>query len=645
MAENFFTNLKNKFQDSGYFDLPKDLGGQAESFSQNNKTTPKAELSDADRSFVDTLPAEVQVDINRYLDIFRNDPTPVYKHIAEIKQKGTSTLLETPDWVRENTKDKFDNMRYSDFLTYGKSTFDLAFNRDTKGAQELEKNILGNPVVETVTGIGHGLYTATRGTAELLASLSDLYLDTDYLKVVEDVLPQVNLTELLENPEPAFAQFVSLLTQYGTPVGIAQKIAKRIIGKATKTALGKKAAQSAIATSSVGKGVTNVAKFGGYWALPVGVSDAVVSASGQETIGGIFGKTEEEGGNWLQQTMLATEPESVEGLDGKERAAAILRNKLKFGIEGASFMGALKLVGPTLKFGATGSSVILNNAVGPVLTGASKIVGSKPVMMALQKTNKAIDAGLEKAGIPDFSLWKFSSARDYSGLSSVMPSIRSALEGALSKIMSGGKFGPQVSSELKKIDQLNRSIKKEFDIFAKDLDREMYKMAKVGFSNILMGSETAASALKHWNDVLKYMRGEIKLTSLPDPLQDSAFIIRDLIDEQMKALQPILKSSDIKEDIIKNMGKYLHTSYEIFKNSKFTAAKPVYDKAINYFARLMNSMPDYKGMSKKQLQIQARLNVENLMTIGRGEGTTANARLKSIVQFAEELVPKNTFKK
>ena len=648
MAENFFTSLKDKFQDikdSEYFDLPQDLGGEAEGFDQSNKTTPKAELSDADRSFVDKLPAEVQVDIDRYLDIFRNDPTPVYKHIAEIKEKGTSTLLETPDWVRENTNDKFDNMRYSDFLTYGKSAFDLAFQRDTEKAKELKKGILGNPVVETVTGVGHGLYTATRGTAELVASLSDLYLDTDYLKVVEDVLPQINLTDLLENPEPAFAQFVSLLTQYGTPVGIAQKIAKKIIGKATKTALGKKAAQSALATSTVGKGVSNVAKFGGYWALPVGLSDATVSASGQETIGGIFGKSEEEGGNWLQQSMLATEPESLEGLDGKERAAAILRNKLKFGIEGASFMGALKLVGPTAKFLGTGTSVILNNAVGPVLTGASKVISNKYVMKNMQQ-NAAFDQKmLEKFGVPDFNLWKFSSARDYSGSKSVMPSIRSAIEGALSKIMSGGKFGPQASSELKRIDQLNRSVKKEFDIFAKDLDREMYKLNKAGFTDILMGSETAASALKHWNDVLKYMRGEIKLTSLPSPLQDSAFIIRDLIDDQMKALQPILKNSDIKEDIIKNMGKYLHTSYEIFKNSKFTAAKPVYDKAVNYFSRLMSSMPDYKGMSKKQLEIQARLNVENLMTIGRGEGTTANARLKSIVQFAEGFVPKNTFKK
>ena len=52
-------------------------------------------------------------------------------------------------------------------------------------------------------------------------------------------------------------------------------------------------------------------------------------------------------------------------------------------------------------------------------------------------------------------------------------------------------------------------------------------MAKAGFSDIFMGSETAAGALKHWNDVLRYMRGEIKLSALPSPLQDSAFIIRD----------------------------------------------------------------------------------------------------------------------
>ena len=644
MAENFFTTLKDKFQETDLYKSIHEATDGGDNYFNDNKR-PNAILSDEDQSYVDKLPKDVQLDINRYLSIFKNDPTPVYKYIADIKEKGNSNLLENSDFIKANVTDKFDKMRYQDHKYLGNSTYDLQFDKGSEGAKEFKKAILDTTAVDMAVGIGHGAYQIARGTSELVASLSDLYLDTNYLKIVEEVLPQVNLAEVLQRPEPAFAQFVSLLTQYGTPVGIAQKIAKKIIGKATKTALAKKALASAAATSTVGKVATNAAKFGGYWALPIGISDAVVSASGQENIGGIFGKTEEEGGNWLQQKMLATKPESLEGLEGKERAAAILTNKLKFGTEGATFMGALKLVGPTLKFGSTGLSVILNNAVGPVLTGATKVVANKYTMKALQSANKLVDKGLEKAGVPDFNLWKFSSARDFSGLKSVMPSIRSALESTLSKIMSGGKFGPQASSELKKIEQLNRSIKKQFDIFAKDLDREMYKMAKAGFSNILMGSETAVGALKHWKDVLKYMRGEIKLKELPKPLQDSSFIIRDLIDDQMKTLQPILKDANIKEDLIKNMGKYLHTSYEIFKNSKFQAAKPVYDKAVNYFAKLMKTMPDYKNMNPKQLAIQARLAVENLMTIGRGEGSTAKKRLEAVVNFAEEFTPKGTFKK
>ena len=48
-------------------------------------------------------------------------------------------------------------------------------------------------------------------------------------------------------------------------------------------------------------------------------------------------------------------------------------------------------------------------------------------------------------------------------------------------------------------------------------------------------------------------------------------MIRNLIDDQMVALKPIVKDMDVKEDLIKNMSKYLHQGYEIFKNPKFEA--------------------------------------------------------------------------
>ena len=179
MAENFFTELKDKFQETGLYKSIYEATAGENTYAYNNKTIPSAILSEEDQDFVSEQPREVQIDINRYLDIFRNDPSPVYKLLADIKEKGNSELLENADFVRENTNDKFDNMRYSDYKTYGKSTFDLAFNRGTEGAKDLKKGILGNPVVETITGAGHGLYQATRGTAELLAAVSDLHLDTN----------------------------------------------------------------------------------------------------------------------------------------------------------------------------------------------------------------------------------------------------------------------------------------------------------------------------------------------------------------------------------------------------------------------------------------------------------------------------------
>jgi hypothetical protein len=38
-----------------------------------------------------------------------------------------------------------------------------------------------------------------------------------------------------------------------------------------------------------------------------------------------------------------------------------------------------------------------------------------------------------------------------------------------------------------------------------------------------------------------------------------------MIDNQTKELAPYVTDRDLRGELIKNMGKYLHTSYEIFK--------------------------------------------------------------------------------
>ena len=65
-----------------------------------------------------------------------------------------------------------------------------------------------------------------------------------------------------------------------------------------------------------------------------------------------------------------------------------------------------------------------------------------------------------------------------------MRSIASALESVISKFTTGGKFGVQSASELRKIDHLVKSTKGAFNTFAKNLDQQMYKL-----SNTSLGSE------------------------------------------------------------------------------------------------------------------------------------------------------------
>ena len=92
----------------------------------------------------------------------------------------------------------------------------------------------------------------------------------------------------------------------------------------------------------------------------------------------------------------------------------------------------------------------------------------------------------------------------------------------------------------------------------------------------------------------------------------------------------------IKDDTLKNMGRYFKTSYEIFKNNKFRAPKEDYQAAIKYFEELMKKAgKTYRGVGSgtdlynKKLNKDAIQTVNKVLEIGREEGTTPAKRLKS----------------
>ena len=298
---------------------------------------PSAILDEEYSKFVLDLPGEVQADVDRYLNIFRNDPTPVIEFLNEYKEKGYSDYFKDSSKFRD-IADKKDLGRYSDLNFLGNGAYDALYRKDDAG-DKARKKVMDSKLVQTTVGPAVGLYQGVRGSAELVSALSDLYLDTETLDNVQRALPELDLNEIYGNDAGGVAKFTSLLTQYGTGFAVAQKIAKKLFSPALKS----KAAQKA-ATTYAGKKAMDVAKFGGYWALPAFVADTTVSATGQKSVGDVFG---DEEGNFLERALANTQLEEIKNItDPKEYAAAVLRNKLFFGAEGTAFVGSLSLVGP-----------------------------------------------------------------------------------------------------------------------------------------------------------------------------------------------------------------------------------------------------------------------------------------------------------
>ena len=162
------------------------------------------------------------------------------------------------------------------------------------------------------------------------------------------------------------------------------------------------------------------------------------------------------------------------------------------------------------------------------------------IPQVFRKTGALAQKIKTKIGIPDYAHWKFSQFN-----LNTWRGIGRGIEAAYSRMQSNFKFGRQSGTALRKIETEVRRVKKLADGFMKDMDRQMYKLAQVGFGDIAMQTVTSQRALRYWDDVIKFMRGEIKVEALPKVLRTNARILRKMVDDQTEALQPILKDKDL----------------------------------------------------------------------------------------------------
>ena len=215
---------------------------------------------------------------------------------------------------------------------HGKPIDSVKFSEDAE-----EKDYI-SILDEIRKGVDSGGYDLEMGLKETLFTGLDYTFDTEFLTKFDEQMADPKKQP--DRPETWRGDLVGLMVQFAIPGGIIQKVLRR-----TKTVGQIKSIINKIKGSNTKK-ISKIAARAIEGIAVVGATDLLVSEPGR---GSLF-----------------FEPESTEGLTGKERAAASFRNKIKYAKEGAIIGGGFPLVGKSLQLG-------YKFGLAPFVKGVSKL--------------------------------------------------------------------------------------------------------------------------------------------------------------------------------------------------------------------------------------------------------------------------------
>ena len=182
-------------------------------------------------------------------------------------------------------------------------------SRDPKKEGIIEKYII-DPITAGAAGVGEGAFKLAEGTLSLGTILLDLGVGTDLTRKVEKYFDDNKILQALEDKadDSWTGTVTSVLTQFGVPGGVALKAANGLIKMRN---IGGKA-------SFVSRR-PNITK-----ALLAGGAETAAATSDMGTLGDLIG-------------MGPTQTDDTDDVNatGRELAARRLKNKFKFGVEGA----------------------------------------------------------------------------------------------------------------------------------------------------------------------------------------------------------------------------------------------------------------------------------------------------------------------
>ena len=420
------------------------------------------------------------------------------------------------------------------------------------------------------------------------------------------------LTEIYEEnkmkeSETLVGKTTEVLTQFGIPGSAGFKIMNRIkrLSGIQKLRAGTATAAATVAGVKWGARISNIANKSGYMAGSFAIMDYLGS--------------EPDRGN------LFFKKEDTENLTGSDLAVARFNNRLRFAAEGATIGTFWPLLGAPAKFGlkwgllkplAFTAGVGLKTANTLVVQPASWLLSkdkylipniSKGIRKGTTFTSEKIFNPIIQIGIKDKvkELPKFSEWRKFApgkGSADPLKGRLKTLDNIFSWFRSVGKMTGNrynlTSRARREIKARSRTIEK----WLESIDYTATQLAK-SFRNQYNTSTTSPASQSHYLDqVLTYLKGDLRLDQLPKLLQNSSKNLKGELGKIKKTFAELLPESDLKKFMLANVSNYMRKSFAVFTNPAYQPEKQIFEGAVGYMENVIKNNRDLRAAALQEFK-------------------------------------------
>jgi hypothetical protein len=388
-----------------------------------------------------------------------------------------------------------------------------------------------------------GISDALQGLVTLGVLPFDMLTDKDLTGKIDaffDAAPILNL-----EAKTGLGQIVQTITQFGVPLGVASKIGRAI-------PLLQKAGQTTALSSlpTVGAKGVEIARRAGYWGALGGATDIAVSVPTKNVV--------------LSDMLGITETPDLASATGKELAVEKMKQKLKFGAEGAVIGGGVamlpvagavgkKLLGPVYnKVIDPAGSAVFRQLDSKILNPLTKVIAgtgkegtflTRGVTTLGKKKDKAKQTIYNKLDIPDPGQWAFFNTKG--------GTFGQAVAGKLSKIKeyfgSAGLMSKTLKNEGDKVTGKLEAITKKFNRKDEMINTKLYNVV-TKFKTNLFDKATNSRGYRNITDDLTRERNKITdyiITPDKKGAAEKLKLVNPAVRQEAKDIKQMLKESNM----------------------------------------------------------------------------------------------------